>query len=133
MIKLTGAYMGRYGWAAYNSLDNSIYSLFGITLHWSLERSGRVEIVNRTQVLPIKWTSADFHQPFAEKGCVSVGTSLELFSLHLSFSISVVMFRCRCVAVDFISMFGTRCEFQFVWRTTMACLIWRSSPSQNYV
>ena len=75
------------------------------TLHWSLERSGRVEIVNRTKVLPIKWTSRRFPPYHLLKlGCVSVGTSLELFSLHLSFSISVVMFRCRCVAVDFISI-----------------------------
>ena len=99
-------------------MDGSLqqFGQFNLQLVWnhtSLEsgEKRKVEIVNRTKVLPIKWTSADFHQPFAEKGCVSVGTSLELFSLHLSFSISVVMFRCRCVAVDFISMFCTRCEF----------------------
>ena len=120
MIKLAGADRGQFGWAAYNRLDNSIYN-FGITLHWSLEKSGMVEIINRTQVLPIKWTSADFHQPLAKKRCGNLGTSLEAFSLHLLSIILVLMFRCHCLAVSFISLFCIRCLFQFVWRTAMAC------------
>jgi len=45
------------------------------------------------QLLPISWTSAGIHQPFVEKECVSVETTLKPFTLHLSFSNAVEIFQ----------------------------------------
>ena len=68
MIKLTEAYMGQYEWAAYNSLDNSIYSLFRRDLDctWLPARQQEVAFTTREALL----SEAGFEKVFRTQNWV---------------------------------------------------------------